>query len=122
MNSVALPCLQIPKLIHCFSSLEELTLINNILSLGNDDGLRASQRHSFDITGSLSLALLFEMGTTVCRLLDLPNGLHFRKINFLWAQEEAVRWVVELVVRCSHTLEFIDITCLWPGMFVFVPR
>jgi len=47
----------------------------------------------------------------VRQLLDLPNGLHFRKLMFSWTLKEDLRWVAELVEECRHTLEFLHVAC-----------
>ena len=59
-------------------------------------------------TGSLDFQVCGGAGRTVRRLLELPNGLHFRKLVLSWDQD--LRWIAELVVMCSHTLESLAIT------------
>ena len=44
------------------------------------------------------------------RLLDLPNGLHFRHFRVSFHLEHNLRWVNALVARCSATLESLIIT------------
>jgi len=126
VDSVAFPCSSILKLVRSLPLLEDLTLIGNSLLRGNDDELHASHSATPStspvFTGSPEITLYSGMGITVRRLLDLPNGLRFRKLDLMWVQGEDLRWVVELVVKCSHTLECIDATCFHPGMLVFVPR
>ena len=60
-------------------------------------------------TGSLQLFLPTGMTGTARRLLNLPNGLHFRKLKLRWFEEENDRTVAELVTACSETLEHLDI-------------
>jgi len=55
-------------------------------------------------------------GNTTRRLLDLLNGLHFRKLHLLRLHVEDLRWIVELVARCSDTLECLDAMCHPPGV------
>jgi len=47
---------------------------------------------------------------TVRQLLELLNGLHFRKLEFSCACEETLLRITELVARCSHTLESLDVS------------
>ncbi|KAF9644818.1 hypothetical protein BDM02DRAFT_3272164 [Thelephora ganbajun] len=60
-------------------------------------------------TGTLELDL-FPMGGIARKLLDLPNGLHFRRLVFSWRFREDPRWVEELVAAYSDTLESLDVT------------
>ena len=40
-------------------------------------------------TSALRLVLFHRTGPiTICRFLDLPNGLHFRHLSFLWLRED----------------------------------
>ncbi|KAF9644813.1 hypothetical protein BDM02DRAFT_843031 [Thelephora ganbajun] len=59
---------------------------------------------------------LFAMEGIARRLLNLPNGLHFRRLIFSWRDEGDPRWMEELVVACSDTLESLDIT---HNMFIY---
>ena len=60
--------------------------------------------------GTLELTLHPGMTDTARRLLDRPNGLHFRKLKLLWRDKEGLRWTAGLVAVCSNTLESLDVT------------
>ena len=81
-----LSCTQILNFVCSFPLLEDLTLPSLGLSLGNDDDHREPQTiipsSSPTFTGSLDLTILEGMESIARRLLDLPNGLSFRK--FWW--------------------------------------
>jgi len=62
------------------------------------------------LTGTLELNLYQGAMDTVHRLLDLPNGLHFRKLDLLWRDKEDPWCTVKLVVECSETLEYLEVT------------
>ena len=63
------------------------------------------------LTGSLKLSgSEGEIGPTTRRLLDLPDGLHFTKIVLVLVDEADPKSATDLVSRCSHTLESLDIT------------
>ena len=61
------------------------------------------------LTGSLNLATHGGVGSVARQLLDLPNGLHFRKVTFSWDRKEDHQWITELVANCSPTLEYLDV-------------
>ena len=63
-------------------------------------------------TGSLKLRLQEGIGPVVRRLLSLPGGVHFRKLNLAWSNTEDILLMIALVKRCSHTLESLEITCV----------
>ena len=62
------------------------------------------------LTGSLEFLLLGGGGDVAWQLLDLPNGLHFRKLALGRDHRPDLWWITEFVMRCSHTLEFLKIT------------
>ena len=47
---------------------------------------------------------------TAHRLLNLPNGLHFRKLQLDWSRTGDLHHITELVTACSGTLECLEIT------------
>ena len=65
---------------------------------------------SSPFTGTLVLFLPAGMGPTARRLLDLPNGLHFRTLSLPWLQEGDLVWINALMVECSDTLESLRLT------------
>ena len=60
------------------------------------------------LTGSLRLGIYGRAHPVIRRLLDLPYGLHFSKINVMFYDKETES-VADLVSRCSDTLESLDI-------------
>ena len=123
---VSLACTQIFDLVRSSPLLEDLALSGRDLSSGNDDTPREPQTvgpsPSPVFTGSLDLDIIEGMGNIAHRLLNLPNGLHFRKLTFWWVHGEDLRWIIELVRKCSNTLECLDVKCHPPCTFVLVLR
>ena len=70
-----------------------------------------------DLSKFKPLVLIFPggMGPVTRRLLDLPNGLHFREFALSWLREEDLQWIIALIAGCSHTLERLFIKCFLPG-------
>ena len=112
VTSLLFPLSQVFKLICSLPLLEDLDLIGCDGWAVSDDNLRTPSAvvplASPAFTGTLQLHL--GMTSTAHRLLDLPNGLHFRKLNLSWHNAEELRWAVRLVVACSGTLECLDVT------------
>ena len=112
---IILPSPQLFFLIRSSPLLEDLTVVGHSESSGEDNNPHwlppGVSTTSPPLSGSLDLNIPGGMGNTVCRLLDLPNGLHFRKLVFSWDLREDLRWITELVEECSHTLEFLHIAC-----------
>ena len=123
---VSLPCTQLFDFVRSSPLLEDLALSGRDLSSGNDDTPREPQAigpwPSPVFTESLDLDIMEGVGNIAHRLLDLPGGLHFRKLTFSWAHEEDLRWMIELVRKCSGTLECLDVKCHPPCTFVLVLR
>jgi len=115
MSPILLPCPHLFDLIHSSPLLEDLTLTGQNKSLGNDENPDCPQAivplSSPPLTGTLSLSISGGMGDFVRRLLDLPNGLHFRRLAFSWDRND-LRWVAALVEVCSHALEFLYVACI----------
>ena len=103
-----LPCEQIFNLIHSFPLLEDLALIGHNVSPADGSELDIPPT-SPAFTGTLVLDLHEGMANIAPQLLDLPNGLHFQKLNLSWGNEEGLRLVEQLVVACSDTLEYLEI-------------
>ena len=118
VTSVFLPR-SVFNLIHSLPLLEDLTLIGHDTSVFNNNELdtspSATPLASPAFTGTLQLLLFQGMMNVARRLVDLPNGLHFRKLSLSWREEGDLRWVVMLVVACCRTLEYLDITCELDG-------
>ena len=101
-------------LVCSFPLLEDLALIG-IFPEGAF--ARNTQASSPKLTGSLSLSSSAGISLAIGRLLDLPNGLHFTKVVLLYLGEEDTRSAVDLVSRCSGTLE--SLTCRYRGAHTF---
>ena len=67
------------------------------------------------LTGTLRLSLLRGNARVVHRLLDLPNGLHFRDLKVASYSLEDIVSVGRLVEACSDTLEYLDVFHLSEG-------
>ena len=108
----ALSSSQMFALMLSFPLLEDLTAITYYKTEDNtlDELSNAVQPpNPPTFTGSLGLSLR-GMEPIVHRLLSLPGGIHFRKLDLMWSHEEDTSSVVALVEKCSHTLESLDIT------------
>ena len=121
--SITLPLSRIFGLVRSLPLLEDLSLI--VYGIPNNDDLDAggppigiSPPSSPVFTGTLRLALSDGMGPTVRRLLDLPNGLHFRQLTLAWLREDELEWINALVAECSDTLESINASRSWGGAIV----
>ena len=101
MTSLLLPLSQVFNLIRPLPLLEDLNLAGTV-DCRSIDLIR--------VYGTLELLLYLEMKNTARRLLDPPNGLHFRKLDLAWRDEEDIRWVVMLVAACSDTFERLEVT------------
>ena len=109
VGPVALPNPQVFDLICSFPLLEDLTLTGyDPLARGDYPGM--PQANSPALTGSLGLHIEGGAESTARQLLELPNGLHFRKLALSWGWGKDLWWIKELVVMCSHTLESLDIS------------
>ena len=116
-----LPCGQIFDFVRASPLLEDLTLFGLLLPSSEGGDLHgpqiAASPTSPALTGCLDLHIRAGIGPSARQLLDLPGGLHFRKLMLSWFREGDLRWVTELVVRCTNTLEYIGLECT----FVLVP-
>jgi len=70
------------------------------------------------LTGSLDPRI--RGGNTTRRLLNLLNGPHFRKLHLFWLHVEDLRWMVELVARCSDPLEGLGVMRHPPSVSVLI--
>jgi hypothetical protein len=103
---------EVLDLICSFPLLEDLALI--LPSHGNDAWNTPST--SPKLTGSLNLSAFGEVRPAVCQLLRLPDGLHFTNITIACFVED-VGSTMDLVSKCSHTLESLTISYHTPGAF-----
>lgn len=62
------------------------------------------------LCGSLKLHRAGGIQSIISRLLDLPTGIHFKKVSVEWIFPGDVGSTMDLVSRCSDTLESLEIT------------
>jgi len=107
---------RLSDLVRSFPLLENLSLAGRYSARFDDDH---PQPHgpqtvipstSPPLSGNLNFRVFGGAGKVVRQLLDLPNGLHFQYLALWWDLVEDVRWVTELVLLCSHSIESLDIT------------
>ena len=81
--------------------------------IGDNDDNSTDFQHSTSppLTGSLELSLTRGIKPVTRLLLQLPNGVRFRKFECTWNLSHDIWHTMELVEACSDTLEFIDIRC-----------
>ena len=107
-----LPLSEILSLICSFPLLENLAL-RHPRPIGDTNGWDTPST-SPKLTGTLRL--YDSGGPFITRgLLSLPNGLHFSKI-VLRRPVEVAEATMELVSKCSDTLESLSLEYLWSGM------
>lgn len=111
-----LPLSEVLNLICSFPLLEDLAL--NHFSLNGDSKGWDVPSTSPKLTGTL--ALDNNHPPIVRGLLSLPNGLHFSKITLYRPVEDAGS-VMELVSRCSGTLESLGVGYSYRGMLDTTP-
>ena len=113
--STSVPLSQVFNLIHSFTFLEDVALLGRDWSAtDSDEGLPTA--------GTLGFSLCRGMINTTCRLLDLPNGIHFRKLKLLWRDVGDLQWAARLVVACSNTLEHLDMAHVLDGAVLSLPQ
>ena len=111
---------RVTDLIRSFPLLEDLTLIGHGPNM--DDNERDGPHTvvpspaSPKLTGTLRLFLFGGVAVALRQLLDPPNGVHFRSVELSWCEEDDFRYLVELVVACSDTLEDLSVTYEPEGM------
>ena len=119
----ALPLSQVFNLIRFLPSLEDLSLIGEEVETNDNDpddlcGIVPSPT-SPAFTGVLYLYMFRGIGGTARRLVNLPNGLHFWRLQLKWYGREDIRYVVDLVTACSGTLELLELTYIPEGATSF---
>lgn len=100
----SLPASEITDFVCSFSLLEDFTLRTTITA--NDAGGWSAPSTSPKLTGSLHLH--GNAHPFMRQLLDLPDGVHFSRIN-IWSSEADPNLVSTLVSRCSAKLEYFSI-------------
>ena len=122
VDFIVLPCSQILKFVSSLPFLEDLVLAgrNLLLETHEPQGVVNSSPQAF--TGLLELNISIGIGGATRWLLVLPGNLHFRKLAVSWFPEEDVLWTMQLVTRCSDTLECLDIRSHLPCVLILIPR
>jgi len=116
---ILFPFPQVFDLIHSYPLLEDLTMDGRDESWFNpyDEDPHRPQpvlpSTSPVFTGSLEFHISGGAVNAARRLLDLPNGLHFRSLALTWGRVEDLWWITEFVARCSRALESLDITYIF---------
>ena len=104
-----------PRLFNLVCSLpllEDLQMIGCGIGNYDDNSTILQPPTSPPLTGSLGLYFSLGMEPAVRRLLELPNGAHFRKLECAWHLAEDIRWTKAMVERYSDTLERVEIMCM----------
>ncbi|KAF9644817.1 hypothetical protein BDM02DRAFT_843190 [Thelephora ganbajun] len=111
--STIFPCTRIFDLACSFRLLEDLDLVQRRVINGpiDRDGVIFQPSTSPALTGTLRVYLPDSMEYATRRLLSLPGGLHFRKLELSCYFESNLQWMSALVAGCSDTLECVDIEC-----------
>ena len=68
------------------------------------------------LTGSLELNSAWEIYPALCRLLGFPDGPRFTEITASCSDTD-IKSMVDLVSRCSDTLEYLNLYCFSKGEF-----
>ena len=120
-------CVKVPTLLSSqaldlilsFPLLEDLTVATyNSLIDDNDGpyGLPTIALSSPPMTGSLTLVRREGLKSLARRLISLPGGINFQKLNLTLLREEDLLSATALVEGCSHTLESLEINCGYLGV------
>ena len=123
ITSSPFPLSQFFNLIGSLPLLEDLSLVGSVDHINDYDPgdphavVPSSAPPPF--TGLLDLRLYVGNEDAANRLLNMPNGLHFRGLRLQWFKWKLPRYVIQLVTACSDTLEFLDITCMGKGAASF---
>ena len=113
LTSTSLPDSKIFHFVCSFPILEDLTLASR--NRRQSDMGWEPPSTSPRLTGALELRLIEGIQSTADKLLDHPNGLHFTKITVSWVSEGDNLSTMDLVSRCSGTLESLDISDFFSG-------
>jgi hypothetical protein len=105
-----LPCSQAFNLAFSFPLLEDLAMIARLSDGSNRLSTVIWPSSPPMLTGSLELYSKDGMEPIACRLLSLPGGVHFRKLNLTWFHKGDILLTTMLIAECSDTLESLDIT------------
>ena len=100
---------QVIDLVCYFPLLEDFTLFGRDDKYYDEPQSVNSSGTSPVLTGSLGLHLIWGNARIINRLLDLPNGLRFRNLEFMSSSIEDIVSVGKLVDTCSDTLEYLNV-------------
>ena len=107
------PASPIFDLAYSFPLLEDLSVVTDYWFSGDDgfDRQETAVQPSDPpaLTGSLELSAVGGMDPIASRLLSIPSGLKFRELKLLWNREGDILSTIELVEKCSSTLESLRI-------------
>ena len=124
MVFLILPYRQIFDLVRSSPLLEDLALFGVSMPSGGGGDSHGPQTATTltlpPLTGCLELHMRRGMEQPMRHLLDPPGSLHFRKLALSWFGEDDLRWITELVGKCTDTLECLDLDCHPPCTFVSV--
>jgi len=124
IGSILIPYPGLFDFILFFPLLEDLNLTGSGDPQLNDDGPHKTQTTipstSPPLTGFLNFHLLGGAGGVARQLLGLPNGLHFRKLALSRDHKMDLWWITELVTKCSHTLESLEVFHTFRRTFIHI--
>lgn len=97
-------------LVHSLPILEDFTVLGLKFS-DSDDDCTYWPSTAPPLTGALELYLTDGMEPVTRRLLELPNGVHFQKLECTLFLDDDIRCTTAMVEECSDTLESVKIEC-----------
>ena len=107
---------EVPDLICALPLLEDLSLVC-FYDRHLDEAWNKAPLSLPRFTGTLELRLEGGIRFFARQLLDLPNGPHFNEIAVEWSRIDDVELTIDLVSRCSGTLESLEISNFVPCAF-----
>ena len=117
LSHIPLPLPPIFYLISSFPLLENLSLLTHVGISSNDGSDRqvaTTQPLSTPVfTGSLRVD---RVNHVITQLLSMPGGLHFRKLDLSWIDENDIPSTTSLVKSCRSTIEFLRVDSCIHGM------
>ena len=99
----------------CFLPLLEDLDVKGFVIDNDDTNFQPST--SPPLTGTLRLRFRRWIGSATRQLLDLPNGVRFRKLDFTWFHESGLQCASAALEACSDTIECVSIRCGSHGKF-----
>lgn len=111
------PAVHFFNLVCALPFLEDLDVGGHRIGVNDDNSAVFQSLTSPPLTGTLGLYLTLGIKTFTRLLLQLPNGIRFRKLECAWTCPHDVRYTADLVEACSDALQCISIDCKNPGEF-----